>query len=83
MRKLFVLILIGMLALTMASCCGDKPESTSEAQDEVQVVKHDCAGDCGMKDVPVDQLTEIDGKFYCAGCAKSVMEEDHTGHDHN
>ena len=83
MKKLFALILIGMLALTMASCCKDKTESASETPEGVQVVKHDCDGGCGMKDVPVDKMTEIDGKFYCAGCAKSAEKGDHSGHDHN
>jgi PBP1b-binding outer membrane lipoprotein LpoB len=44
------------------------------------VAVHDCAGGCGMTNVPEDQLTEIDGKWYCAGCAKKLQEEDHSGH---
>jgi hypothetical protein len=36
------------------------------------VAAHDCAGGCGMKDWPEDQLTEIEGKWYCAGCAKKA-----------
>jgi len=43
------------------------------------VAVHDCAGTCGMTNVPEDQLTEIDGKWYCAGCAKKVQAEK-TGH---
>lgn len=45
---------------------------------------HDCAGDCGMTNVPEDQLTEVAGKWYCAGCALKAQEadEDHSGHDH-
>lgn len=35
---------------------------------------HDCAGDCGMKAVPEAQMTEVNGKWYCAGCAKKAAE---------
>jgi len=45
------------------------------ATDSPTVATHDCAGGCGMKDWPEDQLTEIDGKWYCAGCAKNVQAE--------
>jgi hypothetical protein len=44
------------------------------------VATHDCAGDCGMTNVPESEMTEIDGKWYCAGCARKA-QEDH-GHDH-
>ena len=54
---------------------------TTEAAAET-VATHDCAGACGMTNVPEDQLTEIDGKWYCAGCAAKAKEEDHSGHDH-
>jgi len=44
---------------------------------------HDCAGGCGMTAVPESEMTEIDGKWYCAGCAKKIQEEkEHAGHDH-
>ena len=51
--------------------------ATEAAKVEVEkaadaVAVHTCAGGCGMKDMPADQMTEIDGKFYCAGCAKKV-----------
>ena len=45
-------------------------ESAAEA-----VAVHDCAGGCGMKAVPESQMTEVDGKWYCAGCAKKVPAE--------
>lgn len=50
---------------------------------ETQLAAHDCDGGCGMTNVPMAQLTEIDGKYYCAGCAKSLKsDEDHSGHNH-
>ncbi len=55
------------------------------APTEATVAVHDCDGACGMTNVPEDQLTEIDGKWYCAGCAPKAQEEadeDHSGHDH-
>ena len=64
--------------------CVPKDQAAQEA-----VVVHDCAGPCGMVEVPEDQLVEIDGKWYCQGCAKNVQQDedhDHTdgdhGHDH-
>ena len=35
---------------------------------------HDCSGACGMKDVPEDKLTEVGGKYYCAGCVGKAEE---------
>ena len=62
--------------------CAPKPEeATGTAATEHPTAVHDCAGPCGMKAVAEDQLTEIDGKWYCAGCAKNAAQ-DHTGHDH-
>lgn len=46
------------------------PETEGET-----VAAHDCAGGCGMKNWPEDQMTEIDGKWYCAGCAKKVQAD--------
>ena len=43
------------------------------------VATHDCAGGCGMTNVPEDQLTELHGQWFCAGCAKKHAEE-HKGH---
>ncbi len=31
---------------------------------------HDCDRGCGMTAVPMVQLTEVDGKYYCAGCVE-------------
>jgi hypothetical protein len=49
---------------------------------ETELAAHDCDGGCGMKDVPMANLTEVDGKYYCAGCAKHAKEDDHSGHNH-
>jgi hypothetical protein len=46
------------------------------------VATHDCEGACGMTSVPEDQLTEIDGKWYCAGCAAKAKEADDADHPH-
>ncbi len=51
-------------------------ETAAETATE-SVAVHDCAGGCGMKAVPEDKMTEIDGKFYCAGCAKKAQAEGH------
>lgn len=61
-----VLALVDFGALALAGC-GNK-----DAQAQT------CSA-CGMKDVPEAQLTEIDGKWYCAGCARKVAA-DHPGH---
>lgn len=50
-------------------------ETATEAATETAtetVAMHDCAGGCGMKAVPEDKMTEIEGKFYCSGCAKKM-----------
>lgn len=88
-----LIMMAGLLALLLVAGCGGDSETTeTKAQTEtpadnpageVQVATHDCDGGCGMKDVPMDHLTEKDGKFYCAGCIKKVEGEDHSGHDHN
>ena len=47
-------------------------EAAAEETAEI-VAAHDCAGGCGMTAMPEDQMTEIDGKWYCAGCAKNIQ----------
>jgi len=87
--KTLLLALLCALALLLAGCGGggDDAESTTEQAAEsaadaaAEIAVHDCDGACGMKDVPLDQLTKVDDKFYCAGCAKKAQEE-HKGHDH-
>jgi glucose/arabinose dehydrogenase len=63
---------------TQAAPAATETEAAAPAEG---VAVHDCAGGCGMTNVPEDQLTEIDGKWYCAGCAKKVQES-HEGHGH-
>ncbi len=46
-------------------------ETATETATETVAV-HDCAGGCGMTGMHEDQMTEIDGKFYCPGCAKKM-----------
>jgi hypothetical protein len=55
------------------------PEHPTEHPAATAVATHDCDGGCGMTAVPEDQLTQIDGKWYCAACAKKV-QEGQTGH---
>ncbi|MCB1182475.1 hypothetical protein KDM41_03505 [bacterium] len=92
-ETIIALLAVLVLALGVAACGGgDKTEATAEkaaaehAMPEAQVAEtHDCDGGCGMTAVPMDKLTEINGKYYCAGCAKKVQEEggeSHEGHDH-
>ncbi len=68
-------LLMSLVAIT--GCGGD--DATTEG--EAVVATHDCDGGCGMKDMPADKTTEVDGKFYCAGC---VPKDDggHEGHNH-
>lgn len=62
--------------------CVPKPDAAAApAAGEQAAAVHDCAGGCGMTAVPEDQLTEIEGQWYCAGCARKAGE-DHTGHGH-
>jgi hypothetical protein len=54
-----------------ADAATEAADAAAETATEA-VAMHDCAGGCGMNDMPADKMTEIDGKFYCAGCAKKV-----------
>jgi len=55
-----------------AETTGTAADTTAHAS---TAAVHDCAGGCGMTNVPEDQLTLIDGKWYCAGCAKKMAAE--------
>ena len=90
---LLMAMAIGLLVFVVGCSGGDNEatEATTEATTEAAteaVATHDCDGACGMKDVAMDHLTEVDGKFYCAGCAAKAKEEagtkddSHEGHDH-
>ena len=96
MKKLLIILTLVTLAfaLPLVVGCGEKTETADEAATEAvdeavteaaaeaEVATADCAGSCGMKNVPKDQMTEKDGKFYCAGCAHALEDHDHSGHDH-
>jgi len=83
------LITLLAFSLLIAGCGGGGEDTAAEAESAAPaeeaapaaetatetVAVHDCAGGCGMKAVPEDKMTEIDGKFYCAGCAKKVQAE--------
>ncbi len=90
MKKM--LILTAALSLLLLAGCGggeksaeaEKAAATGHDAQETQVASHDCDGGCGMTNVPMDQLTEVGGKYYCAGCAtkaKAAAEHDHDDHD--
>ena len=88
LKKSFVVLAAAVFALGLVVGCGGGGEdeaATAEKADAAATVVavHDCDGACGMKDVPVDKMTVVDGKYYCAGCAKKAEGEDHSGHDHN
>jgi hypothetical protein len=91
---IFLSALLLMLSLVAVVGCGsgDTAEETkaeapkAEEAAPTTVALHDCDGGCGMTQMAAAQTTEIDGKFYCAGCAKKVQEaaheEGHEGHSH-
>jgi len=80
-----VSMLVLVCALATVVGCGDSSDKSADTGNEAAAKVHDCAGGCGMKDVAADQMTEVDGKHYCAGCAKEAKEAkegDHSGHGH-
>ncbi len=85
MKKMMILLsaVVLLVSLMAFTGCGEKPADEGAAKADATVVAtHDCEGGCGMTDMPADKTTEIDGKFYCTGCAKHMQEENHEGHDH-
>ena len=90
MRKMTILMsaMILLLSLVVITGCGDNATTDEATTDEAAksaetvVATHDCDGGCGMTDMPADKTTEIEGKFYCAGCAKHMQEDSHEGHSH-
>ncbi len=85
MKKMMILLsaLILLLSLVSFTGCGDQPADDGATKaDATEVATHDCDGGCGMTNMPADKTTEIDGKFYCTGCAKHMQEGDHEGHSH-
>ena len=87
MKKLTLLLMATILLISMVAFtgCGDKPAEDAAKDAEAPVVAtHDCDGGCGMKAMTADKTTEVDGKFYCAGCAAKVKVEEKDGHEgHN
>jgi hypothetical protein len=83
--SLITLLAFGVLVVG----CGGGDDTASQAESAAPVEKaesaetvaaHDCAGECGMKAVPEDQMTEVDGKWYCAACAKKAQAEGEADH---
>lgn len=88
MKNLTILAIL-LTALFLLAGCGGGDDATTQAEEAAPateaapaaaeaVATHDCDGMCGMKDVPEDQLTEIEGKYFCAGCvekAKAATKE--------
>lgn len=67
-------VMVGGEALCAA--CAEKKAG------ETVTARHDCAGGCGMKDWPEDQMTQIEGQWYCKGCAANLEGGD-ADHDHD
>lgn len=69
-------VAIALLAILIGCGGGDNQDTAAtppKADTATEVAQtHDCDGGCGMTNVPMDHLTEIDGKFYCQGCANKV-----------
>ena len=92
MTRPTILIIALLAVLFMAAGCGgeqaeeqaapaESAATETAAETATTVATHDCDGGCGMKDVAVDKMTEIDGKFYCAGCAKKAEAKSDHPHD--
>ena len=82
---------MGLMLLLVGCSGGEESAETPAAEATTQVAEtHDCDGACGMTAVPVDKLTEVNGKYYCAGCANKAKAEaegekaddEHKGHSH-
>ncbi len=92
--NLILLVVAAALLLVIAGCSsGDQEAATPQAETTTETVAtHDCDGPCPMKDVAMDHLTEINGKYYCAGCAVKAKadaeaegtetDDSHEGHSH-
>jgi len=77
------------LGLLMGGCGGGEQDAAPAEKAAETVAVHDCAGGCGMEAVAEEKMTEVDGKWYCAGCAKKAQQDHeheegdgHEGHDH-
>ena len=85
MKNLTMLIILLCSMFLLAGCGGgDDAATTAEetapateaapAETEAVAVVHDCDGGCGMKDQPEATMTEVGGKWFCAGCADKAKE---------
>ncbi len=83
MKKLMILMATVFLlgAVVVLTGCGGDGGGEAAKEEATTVAAHDCDGGCGMKAMPADQTVEVDGKFYCKGCAAKAKEHDHEG-DH-
>jgi len=78
MKKNLILsgLLILLVSLFAVAGCGDKDAGTDDAAKAADaVVLHDCEGDCGMTQMAAEHTKEIDGHFYCTGCALKMEDE--------
>jgi hypothetical protein len=82
MKKLTILAMLVAATFLMAACGGGEDtaaeaEQAAPAAEEAMeaVAVHDCDGGCGMKAQPEETMTEIDGKWYCAGCVEKAKAE--------
>ncbi len=83
---LMALVVVSGLLLLLVGCNGgDKEAANPPVEESAQVSEtHDCDGGCGMTNMPALKTTEIDGKYYCAGCAaklKAKADEEKSGHE--
>lgn len=84
--KLLTTLAILVAALFLMTACGGGDDATTQAEDHTPaaetteaapaeaVAVHDCDGGCGMKAVPEDKMTEVAGKWFCAGCVDKAKE---------
>ncbi len=80
MKKMMILLSMALLLFSLVAFVGCSDKKAEEAA--ATIATHDCDGGCGMTNMPADKTTEIEGKFYCTGCAKHMQEGNHEGHNH-
>lgn len=70
-----LLILVGCSNGADENEAATPPAQTADEAGTQLAAAHDCDGGCGMTAVPMDKLTQINGKYYCQGCAAKVTAE--------